>query len=371
MTSRCITLILIAMLSAAAIASACGENAEDIASPPTSAAPAVQGAPTAVPQPATATAKSQISPPSQTTDTPALSVVSTSNIVGDWVRRVGGERVSIFSLLPPDADPHTFQPGARDVARVADADLILSVGLSLEGGWLDELIENAARDHESIVSLGELAEPIEFAGIFGEDDHDEEEEEGHDEDGDSDGEEEDDQEHGSLDPHFWFDPLRVQSAVNEIAARLSTLDPEGADYYTSNADSYIRELGELHSWVQERVEAIPEENRILVTSHDSFQYFATRYDFEVVGAIFPTTTEAEPTAQDLAALVETIEHEGARVVFGENVYSDRLAQRIAEETGAAVVGSLYTGSLGEPGGEAGTYVEMMRFNVNTIVAALK
>ena len=343
------------------IASACGEDAEDSAPPPTSAAP------TAVPQPAsqpaTATAKSQISPPSQTTDTPALSVVSTSNIVGDWVRRVGGERVSLFSLLPPDADPHTFQPGARDVARVADADLILSVGLSLEGGWLDELIENAARDHESIVSLGELAEPIEFAGIFGEDDHEE--------DGDSDGEEEDDQEHGSLDPHFWFDPLRVQSAVNEIAARLSTLDPEGAEYYTSNADSYIRELGELHSWVQERVKAIPKENRILVTSHDSFQYFATRYDFEVVGAIFPTTTEAEPTAQDLAALVKTIEHEGARVVFGENVHSDRLAQRIAEETGAAVVGSLYTGSLGEPGGEAGTYAEMMRFNVNTIVEALK
>ena len=109
----------------------------------------------------------------------------------------------------------------------------------------------------------------------------------------------------------------------------------------------------------------------MVTSHDSFQYFAARYGFEVVGAIFPVTTETEPSAQDLVALVETIEHEGARVVFAENIQADRLAKRIAEETGARLIGGLYTGSLGEPGGEAGTYIDMMRYNVQTMVEALK
>ena len=198
-----------------------------------------------------------------------------------------------------------------------------------------------------------------------EDEHDEheDEEDGHDHHGHA---------HGEHDPHFWFDPPRVQSAVNEIAARLSELDPAGADYYVSNGAAYIRELGELHSWIEEQVATVPEDNRLLITSHDSFQYFAARYGFEVVGAIMPSvTTEAEPTAQDLAELVETIEHEGAKVIFGENIHSNRLAQRIAEETGAEVVGSLYTGSLGEPGGEAGNYIDYMRFNVNTIVEALR
>ena len=201
--------------------------------------------------------------------------------------------------------------------------------------------------------------------------HDEDEHE-HDEDEDEHGHHGHDHAHGEYDPHFWFDPIRVQSAVNEIAARLTALDPDGLAYYSNNADTYNRELGEIHSWIVDRVAAIPEGNRLLVTSHDSFQYFAARYGFEVVGAILPTTTtETEPTAQDLAELVETIEHEGAKVIFGENIHSDRLAKRIAEETGAEVVGSLYTGSLGDPEGEAGSYIDLMRFNVNTIVEALK
>ena len=400
MTARSTLILLIAIFTAATFATACGENAED------SGASAVQVERTTVsrqssqpPAPATqaissgpspATPGTQPSPPSQSDDAPALSVVSTSNIVGDWIQRVGGERVNVFSLLPPDADPHTFQPGARDVAKVADADLVFGVGLSLEGGWLNELIENAAQDHETVVSLAELAEPIEFVDIFGEDnqhedeetdeeDEDHEEEEGHDEDQDHEEEqgrdegnkEEGDHEHGTLDPHFWFDPLRVQNAINDIAARLSILDSEGSGYYQSNAESYISEISELHTWIQAQVDTIPEDDRLLVTSHDSFRYFATRYGFKVVGAIFPTTTEADPTAQDLATLAKTIEREGAHVVFGENIHSDRLAMRIAEETGARVVGSLYTGSLGDTGGEAGTYIDMMRLNVETIVEALR
>ena len=209
--------------------------------------------------------------------------------------------------------------------------------------------------------------------------HDEDEEEGHDEDEDDHDEEEGNDEHGDghdhahgdLDPHFWFDPLRVKSAVNHIAESLSEADPDGANLYAENAASYNRELDELHAWIVEQVEAVPEANRLLVTSHDSFQYFATRYGFEVVGAILPITTEAEPTPQDLVELVEAIEHSGARALFSETIGTDRLAQRIAEETGAKLVASLYTGSLGEAGGEAGTYLDMMRYDTLTIVEALK
>ena len=176
--------------------------------------------------------------------------------------------------------------------------------------------------------------------------------------------------HGLLDPHFWFDPLRVKEAVNDIAARLSALDPDGSQVYQDNAAAYNQELDTLHAWIEQEVAGLPEEKRKLVTSHDSFQYFAERYGFEVVGAIFPVNIEREPTAQKLAGLVETIEREGVSAIFTEKSQSDRLGRRVAEETGAEVIGGLYTGSLGKPGGEAVSYLEMMRYNIQTIVEAL-
>lgn len=211
--------------------------------------------------------------------------------------------------------------------------------------------------------IGGTPVKIAYVGILGET-------EGHEEEGH--GEEEDDGHgHGALDPHFWFDPVRVQQAVSSIAARLSGIDPEGQTFYRDNALAYNGQLDELHNWIETEVANLPEEDRLLVTSHDSFQYFAQRYHFTVVGAILPVTTEAEPSAQDLAELIETIEHEGATAVFAEKSHSNRLAQQIADETGAQLVGGLYTGSLGQPGGEAGNYVDFMRYNVSTIVEVLK
>ena len=221
-------------------------------------------------------------------------MVTTSNILADWVQEVGGDRIDVFPLLPANADPHTYQPGAQDIARIADADLVFSIGLHLEGGWLEELIENAARDHDSIVAVGDVVDPIGFVEIF--DDHgeegeehggDEEEEHGEEEEHEE-GEEED--AHGELDPHFWFDPLRVQHAVTSIADQLSTVDPSGQTLYHENAAAYNRELDGLHSWIEAQIAVLPEDRRVLVTSHDSFQYFAQRYGFEVAGAIFPVTT---------------------------------------------------------------------------------
>ena len=225
-------------------------------------------------------------------------------------------------------------------------------------------------DHDlDVVNHWEVAgnpTKIAFVGIYGETEG--HEEHGHEEEHEEEGEE---HAHGTLDPHFWFDPVRVQQAVNGIAAQLSTIDPAGQTVYRDNAAAYNRELDELHAWITEQVSALPEDHRVLVTSHDSFQYFAQRYGFEVAGAIFPVTTEAEPTAQDLAKLIEVIEQEGAPAVFTERSHSERLAQRVAEETGAKLVGGLYTGSLSEEGGEAGSYIDLIRHNTSTIVEALK
>ena len=205
---------------------------------------------------------------------------------------------------------------------------------------------------------------IAFVGLLGETD-------GHEEHGHGVEDADDGHGHGALDPHFWFDPLRVKQAVNSIAAQLSTADPAGQAIYRENAAAYNEELDALHSWIGEQVSSLPEDRRVLVTSHDSFQYFAQRYGFEVAGAIFPVSTEAEPTAQDLAMLIETIEHEGVAAVFTERSHSQRLAKRVAEETSATLIGGLYTGSLSEEGGEAATYVDLMRHNTTTIVEALR
>ena len=283
--------------------------------------------------------------------------------------------MDVFSILPPNADPHTFQPGARDTARVADADLVMTVGLGLESGWLSELIENAARDHESIIELGDAVDPIAFVKMDG---HDEEEEGGdHDEydeeeEGEHDEDEDDEHDHGSLDPHFWFDPNRVKRAVNDIAARLSAMDPDSGDFYRTNAEAYNSELDELHTWIQAQVATIPADRRLMVTSHDSFQYFATTYEFEVVAAVFPGgTTEREPSAQEIAELIDEIDEAGAPAVFTETSVSDTLAAQIADEVGASIINGLYTGSLSDSGGDAGTYIDLMRYNVTTIVEALK
>ena len=191
------------------------------------------------------------------------------------------------------------------------------------------------------------------------DEHDENDEHGHAHD------------HGTHDPHFWFEPARVKIAVNEIAARLSAVDPGSASIYYQNAAEYGKELDELHAWTQEQVSAIAPERRLLVTSHDSFTYFAQAYGFEIVGLVIPSlATHVEPSAEHIAELVEVVRERNVPALFGETTVSERLAQAVARETGAKLF-RLYSGSLGAPGSGADTYLTMVRANVETIVEALK
>ena len=339
-----------------------------------------------------ASSDSSTASPSQ----PPVKVVATTNFVADWVRVVGGDKVEVFGLLPPGGDPHTFLPGTRDVARVADAGLVFTVGLGLEAVWLEDLLHNASADESKLVALGDSVDPMEFAtadmhGDHG-DEHDDDEHDGDEHDGDEhdgdehdgdehDGDEHDGDEHegdeheghdhGPLDPHFWFDPIRVKIAVNEIAARLSALDPENAGLYFQNASGYGEQLDELHAWVQERVSVVEPERRLLVTSHDSFSYFAEAYGFKIVGLVIPSlATHVEPSAEHIEGVVNVVREHEIPAVFGETTVSEKLAQAVARETGAEMV-RLYSGSLGPEGSGAGTYLGMVRTNVERIVEALK
>ncbi len=382
--------------------------------------------PTSAPTTPTTSTVAPTTPPE-----PALQVVTTTNIVADWVENIGGGHIDVTSLLGEGADPHNYQPGARDVTAIADADMVLSVGLGLEGAWLRELLQNAARDPSTIVDFDETIDPIEFGETHVEDvelleelshvvheveegeitpedgleeirelleaAEGEEEEEGEEmsamvldlvtavDDGQMDAEEaieeiehlteeskgeHEGHGHGIFDPHFWFDPLRVKMAVNDIAARLSELDPTRSDDYAANAAAYNARLDELHDWTLEQVAVVPEERRLLVTSHDSFGYFADLYGFEVVGVVLSITTDVGPSAEHIVDLVHEVEENGVPVVFGETTVSERLAQTVAQESGALLV-RLYSGSLGAGGSGADTYLDMVRTNVDRIVNALK
>lgn len=285
-------------------------------------------------------------------DNGRLQVVATTTFVGETVSRIADDLVDLTVLLAPGQNPHGYTPRPQDITRVAQADVVFANGADLEE-FLDELITSAGGAAEIVyVSEGiNYMEPS--GGHLHEDDEDEQ-------DGD----------HEGVDPHVWFDPNNVIHWTENIDSTLSRLDPENADTYQENARAYRDELTELDSWISQQVEQIPEGERKLVTDHISFVYFADAYGFEQVGAVIQApTTEAETSGQDLAHLSETILVEDVKAIFVSVDADQSLAERIAEDTGVKLV-RLYFGSLSSDG-PAETYVDFMRYNVSSIVEALK
>lgn len=280
-----------------------------------------------------------------------LKVMATTTIVGDVVRQVGGQAVAVTTLLPVGADPHTFQPTPREVAQVADARVIFANGAGLEE-FLKPMLENAGGGAQ-VISLSDGIQLLQAGDESGEPAHPGEDD------------------HSAGDPHTWFDPQNVILWTQVIEKKLGELDPSDAATYTANAQAYRAELRGLDEWIQSQVEQLPAENRKLVTDHTSFTYFAARYGFEQVGALVPAySTLAQPSAQELAALEESIRSLGVKAVFVEQAANPTLAQRVAQDSGVPVV-PLYNGSLSAPGGPAGTYIDFMRYNVAAIVKALQ
>jgi ABC-type Zn uptake system ZnuABC Zn-binding protein ZnuA len=283
-----------------------------------------------------------------------LQVVATTSIIGDVAAQVAGDAVQLTTLMAAGQDPHGFSPSAAQLTAVANAHVIFINGWDLEEGLLRDL-ENISEGRVPLLPVSAGVEPL----YFEEDDDDH---------GD------DDHDHGPIDPHTWFDVTNVMQWVDNLVRVLSDLDPANADLYHRNGDAYLEELRALEAYVRERAATAPADRRKLVTNHDALGYFTRAYDFEVVGTVIPgASTLAEPSARDLATLVETMRQEQICVVFVETIASDRLAQVVAGELTTCDdvrVLSLYTDALGAPGSGADTYVGLMRYTVDTIIDGL-
>ncbi|QAA75803.1 MAG: Zinc ABC transporter, substrate-binding protein ZnuA [Candidatus Bipolaricaulis sibiricus] len=272
-------------------------------------------------------------------------VVATTGFVGDVVRQIGGDEIRLTVLFPVGADPHGFEPTPADAVLLARAEVVFAVGAGLEEGLAPLLSSTGARVVELATFVPLLSWP------------------GHDED-------DIDHEHGEHDPHVWLDPTRVALWTEAIADALAELAPEHTALFVSRAAAYREELAQLDRWIVDQVGTIPEEARLLVSDHRVLGYFAHRYGFRVPGAVLPSlSTLAEPAARELAELVATIRALGVRAVFVATTVNPQLAEQVSRDAGVRVV-SLYTHSLSDPTGPAPTYIDMMRYNVRAIVAAL-
>jgi zinc/manganese transport system substrate-binding protein len=282
-----------------------------------------------------------------------VGVVATTTIAGDLVRNVGGERLDLDVLVPAGADPHDFEPRPSDAVALADADLVVRSGGDLDE-WLGELIDSAGGDANEITLLDSL-EAIEG---------------GHaDEEGEADAEDEPDAD--DLDPHWWQDPRNAILAVEAIRDALAEADPGGRRAYERNARAYAAELRALDDEIERCMQRVPPDRRKLVTTHDSLGYFAERYDVEVIGSVIPSlSTQAQPSAKDVDALVEQIEDEGVEAIFPEAAVSQRLERAISRESGAEVGRELWTDTLGEEGSGAATYVDAMRANASALAEGM-
>jgi ABC-type Zn uptake system ZnuABC Zn-binding protein ZnuA len=265
-------------------------------------------------------------------------VITTISILGDFTRHIAGEHVTVESVVGIGGDPHVFEPRPSDAAKISEADLVLRNGLGLEH-WLDTLIEASGRTGP-VVTVTEGLQPA--ASADGKD----------------------------PDPHMWMDPVLAGEYVDRIAEALADLDPAHRADFERNARSYRRLLDDLHDRTRARIDTVPVAQRRLVTTHDAFRYFGDRYGLEVVGTIWNVSTEREPSATEIAGLVDDVRAQGVVAVFVETTVNPDLMRQVARDAGVAVGRPLYGDSLGAPGSGADTYVRMMDENTRALVEGL-
>jgi zinc/manganese transport system substrate-binding protein len=290
-----------------------------------------------------------------------LPVVASFSILGDLVQNVGGERIALTTLVGPDGDAHVYSPTPADARAVAQAKLVFVNGVGFEG-WMERLVQSSASKAE-IVTASKGIETLSF-GEEEEHDHAHEHEKKEADDGHDRG-----HDHGAIDPHAWQSVGNVKIYVANTRDALIAADPAGKADYEANAASYLIKLAALDAEVRSAIAALPQDGRTIITSHDAFGYFAHAYGIEVV-APQGVSTEAEPTAKQVAALIRQIKAEKVRAIFVENITDPRMIRRIAEESGARIGGALYSDALSQKDGPAGTYIDMIRHNIRTLSAGL-
>lgn len=278
-----------------------------------------------------------------------LKVVATTTQIGALTREVAGDAVELSVLLEAGADAHDYEPSPKAVARVNEADVVLVNGIGLDE-WLDDIIAGAGAREVVVVTEG-----ITIREASG---HSGEEEEGHG--------------HDEGDPHVWHDPVNAKVMVDNIVAALSAAAPDFAETFRANGETYKAKLDAVDAQVRALIDAIPMEDRKVVTNHDSFGYFLDRYGLEFVGAIIPgTSKDTQPSAKEIAELTDLIKREGVRAIFAEEEVDPKVAKQLAADTGVKIVTGLYADSLGPAGSGADTVDGMLLSNATKIAEALR
>lgn len=271
-----------------------------------------------------------------------LNVVATFSILGDFAKNVGGDRVSVTTLVGQNSDTHVYTPTPADAKKIADAKLVIVNGLGLEG-WLPRLVKSSGSKAVTVVATkGITARKIE---------------DGHSHDP------------SDADPHAWQSVPNAKIYVSNIRDALIAADPAGVEAYKANAVAYLAKLDALDRDIREAVAKIPSERRSVISTHDAFGYFAAAYGIKFI-APQGVSTESEPSARDIAAIISQIKKQKIPAVFLENVSDPRLMRRIAAETGANIGGTLYSDSLTDEKGPAPTYIDMVRHNIKALTSAL-
>jgi ABC-type Zn uptake system ZnuABC Zn-binding protein ZnuA len=264
-------------------------------------------------------------------------VVATTTQVGDFVRNVGGRRVEVHQILEPNTDPHEYEPRPSDVKSVAGAALAVRSGGEVDD-WLEDVIDNAGGD-ASVLTLSDHVQTRDNAG--------------------------------DLDPHWWQDPRNAELAVKAIRDALAKADPGGARVYRRNAASYLDRLDRLDRQTAACIDRISPPLRKLVTTHDALGYYAARYGLEVIGAVIPSlSTQAQPSAGDIQALVDQIERTGVKAIYPESSINPKLEEAVARESGAATGAPLWADTLGPEGSTGATYIDSIAANTKALVAGL-
>ncbi|WP_457299373.1 zinc ABC transporter substrate-binding protein AztC [Phyllobacterium sp. P5_D12] len=282
----------------------------------------------------------------------ALKVVSSFTVISDFAKNVGGDKISLTTLVGPDGDAHVYEPKPSDAAAVAGADVVLVNGLHFEG-FLPRLVE-ASATKAPIVELTKGVEPIKSA----EEDHDH-----------GAGEASATEEHGAYDPHAFQSIRNAKIYVQNIVDAFCTADATNCDSYKANAAAYTKKLDATEAEVKAAIASIPESKRLIITSHDAFGYFQHEYGLKFL-APEGISTDSEASAADIVALIKQVKEDKASAIFVENITNPRLIEQIASETKLNVGGTLFSDALSKPDEGAATYIDMMHHNIATFKKAI-
>ncbi|WP_128923401.1 metal ABC transporter solute-binding protein, Zn/Mn family [Bradyrhizobium guangxiense] len=264
-----------------------------------------------------------------------LNVVASFSILADFVRNVGGDRINLTTLVGADSDVHVYTPPPADAKRVAEAKLVIVNGLGLEG-WLPRLVQSSG-SRATVVTASAGIAPLKLGS--------------------------------GADPHAWQSVPNARIYVTDIANALAAADPDDADFFRTRAKAYLEKLETLDREVREAVARIPPDRRKVISTHDAFGYFSAEYGIQFIAPL-GVSTETEPSARDIAAIISQIKAQKIPAVFLENISDDRLIRRIAAETGSKVGGTLISDGLTGEKGPAPTYIDMVRHNIKALTSAL-